>query len=592
MKKKLLFFVIAIATLACIFTVQAFAACDPACTTDFACYDADGKCNTCGEAVTITAQHTLDKVCKDADGNCNVCSQSVTPSAHTWSGDCDLACDVCSEARTSETSHKYSTCQDATCDVCGAERDVTSLSCSYADACTIACSVCGNKRTPDNYAEGNWTVGDDFDITDTPDGEEPKFSVTHSEIDNWWPRTNIKFLTDGDYNTGMITAPTGEQVTYTFTLNEVYFISKVKISFNGGASLSNGQTFTDGYNCNLEIVVKCFDINGNEVSAETFSADALLEKEITVEKGVKSITVYPKSRWDVHQVIREVDIYSSEPQLIHTGDRACYDADGRCNLCAKAITVAGAHTLDYACYDSDNKCNICNQTALPQISHVTDYPCFDADGKCSVCLQTPVLEVCTYGGGICDPICDICSKTRENAPAHTTDKACADADNKCNICGSAVSLEKHTYTGDCDTECDVCSGTRKSGVAHTVDMACKDADGKCSACGTVVALADHTYKGDCDTVCSVCSDTRTIDAEHTFEEDWTETVAPTEEKEGEKTRTCTVCGFVEKEAIPALEKADEGGLGAGVIIAIVVGAVAVLGGGGFCLYWFVLRKKY
>ena len=33
------------------------------------------------------------------------------------------------------------------------------------------------------------------------------------------------------------------------------------------------------------------------------------------------------------------------------------------------------------------------------------------------------------------------------------------------------------------------------------------------------------------------------------------------------------------------------GLGAGAIIGIVVGVLAVLGGGGFALYWFVLRKK-
>jgi hypothetical protein len=36
--------------------------------------------------------------------------------------------------------------------------------------------------------------------------------------------------------------------------------------------------------------------------------------------------------------------------------------------------------------------------------------------------------------------------------------------------------------------------------------------------------------------------------------------------------------------------ADQDGLGTGAIIGIVLGAVALLGGG-FCLYWFVFRKK-
>jgi flagellar basal body-associated protein FliL len=36
---------------------------------------------------------------------------------------------------------------------------------------------------------------------------------------------------------------------------------------------------------------------------------------------------------------------------------------------------------------------------------------------------------------------------------------------------------------------------------------------------------------------------------------------------------------------------DKDGLGAGAIIGIIVGALVVLGGGGFALYWFVLKKK-
>ena len=36
---------------------------------------------------------------------------------------------------------------------------------------------------------------------------------------------------------------------------------------------------------------------------------------------------------------------------------------------------------------------------------------------------------------------------------------------------------------------------------------------------------------------------------------------------------------------------DEGGLGAGAIVGIVVGSVAVVGIGGFALFWFVIKKK-
>ena len=36
---------------------------------------------------------------------------------------------------------------------------------------------------------------------------------------------------------------------------------------------------------------------------------------------------------------------------------------------------------------------------------------------------------------------------------------------------------------------------------------------------------------------------------------------------------------------------DEGGLGAGAIVGIVIGSVAVVGIGGFALFWFVIKKK-
>ena len=38
-------------------------------------------------------------------------------------------------------------------------------------------------------------------------------------------------------------------------------------------------------------------------------------------------------------------------------------------------------------------------------------------------------------------------------------------------------------------------------------------------------------------------------------------------------------------------KDDEGGLGTGAIVGIVIGSVAVVGVGGFALFWFVIKKK-
>ena len=36
---------------------------------------------------------------------------------------------------------------------------------------------------------------------------------------------------------------------------------------------------------------------------------------------------------------------------------------------------------------------------------------------------------------------------------------------------------------------------------------------------------------------------------------------------------------------------DDGGLGTGAIVGIVIGSAAVAGVGGFALFWFVIKKK-
>ena len=48
--------------------------------------------------------------------------------------------------------------------------------------------------------------------------------------------------------------------------------------------------------------------------------------------------------------------------------------------------------------------------------------------------------------------------------------------------------------------------------------------------------------------------------------------------------SCDVCGYV-------ITESNDGALGAGAIVGIVIGSVAVVGVGGFALFWFVIKKK-
>ncbi|MBQ7411548.1 MAG: hypothetical protein IJW10_01410 [Clostridia bacterium] len=518
MKRKLLFFVLAIVALASLLAIQAFAACDPSCTTDFACKDADGKCNVCGEDVTV------------AD--------------HTWAGDCDLACDVCQEARTSLTAHTYTNCLDVSCNVCLAERDATGLAHTYDNACDLDCNTCGLKKTPDVFAEGNWKYGQESKLTMAD--EQLSISVSNSEggvMGHWWTTTNIKYLIDENFYTAMVTAPNGEQVMYTIKLDETRYVTKIKVYFNtiDQVSLSNGTQSDANYNANLDIIVKCYDANGNEVSSETFASGGLTEKELTIGKGVSYVTVYPKSRWDLKAILREVEIYSAPATLDHKYteadcddtcnlclavtrdvtvdhvlDYACKDADGKCATCLETVTLAdhtweagcdtecdvcgetrtatGTHGSDHPCYDADGKCNVCGVDITVTGAHAGDYACYDADNKCNACGQDITITASHEWTGVCDDVCDICNQTRVVTDEHTTDSACKDADGRCNVCGSAVPT-----------------------AAHTPDYACKDADGKCNVCDEDITLVPHDWAGDCDVECGVCEETREVSVDHTID---------------------------------------------------------------------------
>ena len=98
----------------------------------------------------------------------------------------------------------------------------------------------------------------------------------------------------------------------------------------------------------------------------------------------------------------------------------------------------------------------------------------------------------------------------------------------------------------------------------------------CSACNAVIvaqeeiAIKDHNYS------------------------DWTVEKEAAEGVKGLKSKTCSACGDKVTEDIPALpvpEPEPEPKSNTGLIVLIIVLVVVVLGAGGFCLYWFVLRKK-
>jgi hypothetical protein len=64
-------------------------------------------------------------------------------------------------------------------------------------------------------------------------------------------------------------------------------------------------------------------------------------------------------------------------------------------------------------------------------------------------------------------------------------------------------------------------------------------------------------------------------------------------------KKCDTCGYEIPAQAPGTDpgntpndpNGDKDGLGAGAIVAIVIGAVLVVGIGGFAIFWFVIKKK-
>ena len=194
--------------------------------------------------------------------------------------------------------------------------------------------------------------------------------------------------------------------------------------------------------------------------------------------------------------------------------------------------------------------------------------------------------------------------TKSTAPGdemmHQYDNDC---DDTCNDCGFVRTTNNagdplHFYEHDCSEVCPNC-GEERVGAAHTPNEGaiCTE-DKKCVVCQKVLEEAkDHTpgASATCTTpqTCTICGEELAPANGHSAGVEWitdenghhklcscgekVEVGAHVDENED---KICDVCGCDMKNGLPVW-----------AIVLIIVGAVAVLGGGGFSLYWFVIKKK-
>lgn len=123
-------------------------------------------------------------------------------------------------------------------------------------------------------------------------------------------------------------------------------------------------------------------------------------------------------------------------------------------------------------------------------------------------------------------------------------------------------------------------------AAGSIDYKCAKCDAKISvvdgeALGHNIADATCTE----DAACTRCGEKGADKATgHKFSA-WSVEKEAEKGVDGRKVRTCSNCGEKETEVIPALAG------GSFPVVAIVVIVVVAVAAAGFCVYWFVLRKK-
>ncbi|MBQ9144850.1 MAG: InlB B-repeat-containing protein [Clostridia bacterium] len=234
-------------------------------------------------------------------------------------------------------------------------------------------------------------------------------------------------------------------------------------------------------------------------------------------------------------------------------------------------------------YDPNNSCDttceVCN--AVREVSHdFTGEWEKDASGYWHVCAKN--------GCSVTD--------TKQN---HESAGAATETDPEvCSICGwqIAPALGHTTHTPEAEWqknethhwhECTGCDDQELDKSAHNDG----NNDGSCDTCGYAMSVTPppHTHSH---------SSTWVTDANEHWNEcecgDKANKAAHVDNNGDNKCDTCDYTMPAHDPDTPPVDnppKDDNDGLGTGAIVGIAIGSVAVVGGGGFVLFWFVIRKK-
>ena len=375
---------------------------------------------------------------------------------------------------------------------------------------------------------------------------------------------------------------------------------------------------------------------GHDYKAETLREASCQSEGVishTCQRCYNSYEEYPPKL--EHNPVKEDDVPSTCTQHGHTGATVC-------SLCGKVFAAQSPlPLLDHKDENGDGKCDSCGYSTECEHSWsegtVNSAPTCTQQGTktltCLVCgdVKTETIEAlghteetvegkaatCTEAGLTEGKKCSVCAEVlvaQETIKAlgHTEETVegkaatCTEAGltegKKCSVCAEVLVAQEtiealgHSYSEATCTQkatCSVCNA-QTGELADHVDAS---EDGKCDVCQYQMSTPEETTPEDTTTTEPEESTPEESTPEESTPEESTPEESTPEESTPEETTPeestpveSTPNETTPDETTPNEEEAKEG-LSGGAIAGIVAGSTVVVGGGGFSLFWFVIRKK-
>ncbi len=355
------------------------------------------------------------------------------------------------------------------------------------------------------------------------------------------------------------------------TLPEGCTVNNGIIKFGAGVYDLGGLTYPSGYGDTLFEVRLAIENPHTHASVETF--DDCSKEEVClcgdITKAAKAHTPEDDDDDCTTDILCSVcDAVTTKGNEAHTGGTATCTAKAECTVCGTKYgsTLAHSPEADDGNCMTEVKCSVCQTVTTPaNAAHTGGTATCQAQANCSVCETA-------YG------------ETNANNHSKTTFVYTANADGtthtkKYECCG-VVALDSEGHTYGTDNKC-VC-GAEKPIPTYTVTVENGTvSDGSTSVVvnenGSVTVTANAAPAGKQFKGWSVNGTVVSTEQSYTFN------------AAADTTITAVYVDIPDNNLLPEPEVPN--GLSTGAIVAIVIACVAVLGGGGFALYWFVFKKK-